>query len=156
MAWRTKGKKGKILRKEGGRWRSSGGKFGSSNFVSSSNPMLKMLAFDEDHDFNLVPESDVPGEPLKVNISVNLRNLLQVDEISQLVTVEVSIRMQWFNDRVRLNNETLASLDPDVDFLTLNPRLADHIWIPDIFIDQAKELREPTFHVLPASLRFYR
>ena len=38
-------------------------------------------------------------------------------------------------------------------FLLTNRRVALR---PDIFIDQAKELREPTFHVLPASLRIYR
>ena len=32
----------------------------------------------------------------------------------------------------------------------------DPCFCADIFIDQAKELREPTFHVLPASLRIYR
>jgi len=42
------------------------------------------------------------------------------------------------------------------DYVTINPRLAKHFWIPDIFIDQAKQVREPTFHVLPASLRIYR
>ena len=40
-----------------------------------------------------------------------------------------------------------------VHFLLTNRRVALR---PDIFIDQAKELREPTFHVLPASLRIYR
>lgn len=72
------------------------------------------------------------------------------------MTVEISIRMQWFHTQIRLTNESLATLKDDEEFLTLNPRLADHIWIPDIFIDQAKELREPTFYVMPASLRLYR
>ena len=79
-----------------------------------------------------------------------------MNEITQIVTMEVSLRLHWFDKRIAMNNATLESLAEDQDFLTLNPRIARHIWVPDIFIDQAKDLREPTFHVLPASLRIYR
>lgn len=77
-----------------------------------------------------------------------------MNEITQIVTMEVSVRMYWLDSRVRLSNDTF--FPDDEDYITLNPRLARHLWIPDIFIDQAKALREPTFHVLPASLRVYR
>lgn len=79
----------------------------------------------------------------------------QVNEIAQIVTMEVSIRMFWHDPRLTLNNAT-AAFQPNEEYVTLNPRLARHLWIPDLFIDQAKVLREPTFHVLPASLRVYR
>ena len=62
--------------------------------------------------------------------------------------------MFWYDPRVKVNN--FSMFQPDEEYVTLNPRLARHLWIPDLFIDQAKELREPTFHVLPASLRVYR
>ena len=45
---------------------------------------------------------------------------------------------------------------PKPEYVTINPRLGKYFWIPDVFIDQAKQVREPTFHVLPASLRVYR
>ena len=77
-----------------------------------------------------------------------------MNEITQIVTMECSIRMYWIDSRVRLNNYTMFT--EGEEYVTLNPRLARHLWIPDLFIDQAKELREPTFHVLPASLRVYR
>ncbi len=67
--------------------------------------------------------------------------------------MELSVRMLWMDKRVRLKDEALAG---EEGYLTLNPRLARYIWVPDLFIDQAKELREPTFHVLPASLRVYK
>jgi len=68
--------------------------------------------------------------------------------------MEVSVRMHWSDPRVRLANETL--FPPNGDYLTLNPRLARYLWVPDLFVDQAKDMREPTFHVLPASLRIYK
>ena len=77
-----------------------------------------------------------------------------MNEITQIVTMEVSVRMYWVDSRLKLKNFT--NFPDGQDYITLNPRLARHLWIPDIFIDQAKELREPTFHVLPASLRVYK
>ena len=79
---------------------------------------------------------------------------MQVDEISQLVTMETTLRLYWRDPRVRLRND--SSLDADQDYLTLNPRAAEAMWVPDVFVDQARDLRQPTFHVLPASLRVYR
>ena len=42
-----------------------------------------------------------------------------------------------------------------LDYVTLNPKAAELFWIPDIFIDQAKDLRIPTYFVRPASIRVY-
>jgi hypothetical protein len=94
-------------------------------------------------------------------------------EVEQLITIETTIRMMWTDPRARIK-EVKHEDDPEVglnqtnlegsarkkqfkpEYVTINPRLAKHFWIPDIFIDQAKQVREPTFHVLPASLRIYR
>ena len=88
--------------------------------------------------------------------------------------MEMTIRMMWIDERIRIkqkknringSNETIGGSSDDDDddddddepeYVTINPRLAKHFWIPDVFIDQAKQLREATFHVLPASLRIYR
>ncbi len=43
-----------------------------------SNPELKLLAFDEDYDFNLPPPPEEEGKPVNVDVSLNLRNILQV------------------------------------------------------------------------------
>ena len=39
--------------------------------------------------------------------------------------------------------------------MTLNPSVAHLFWIPDIFLDRAKEIRVPTYFTKPASLRIY-
>ncbi len=54
-----------------------GGKGGGGEMVSLSNPQLKILAFDEDYDFNLPPKPE-GGGPVDVDVSLNLRNILQV------------------------------------------------------------------------------
>ncbi len=88
------------------------------------------------------------------SFSLSLSPHPKVNEITQIVTMEVSVRMHWKDHRVSLKNGSV--LPEDEEYLTVNPRLARYLWIPDLFIDQAKELREPTFHVLPASLRIYK
>ena len=52
------------------------------------------------------------------------------------------------------NNQSLGA--QGLDYVTLNPSAAKNFWIPDIFIDQAKELRIPTYFVRPASIRVYK
>ena len=83
--------------------------------------------------------------PIDVNFTINLRNILEVNEVAQLISMETSIRMFWIDYRVR------AELEEDKEYLTLNPKAAEHFWIPDIFIDRSKNVRVPTYHVKPAS-----
>lgn len=155
MIYSPKKKSAKVHSHKSGR--AGGGRGGDDHMTSFSNKDLKMLEVRQDYDFNQRPDNPVDqGKPLNCNISVNLRNVLQVDEITQIVTMEVSLRLHWFDERIKIAEETLQSMGQDEEYVTLNPRLAKYFWIPDIFIDQAKELREPTFHVLPASLRIYR
>ena len=99
------------------------------------------------------------GEALPVEFSINLRNVLGVNEKEQLLSLETSLRMYWKDPRVRLHPEALQNIgkkSPDQAYITLNPNVAKHFWIPDIFIDRAKSLRVPTFYTTPASLRIYQ
>ena len=86
---------------------------------------------------------------LQVNVSLNLRNIFEVNEKQQFITIETSLRMFWKDERITSvpigNNE----------FVTVNGKAVDNFWIPDIFIDQAKHLRNPTFLVKPATIRVY-
>ena len=92
----------------------------------------------------------VNDEPIAVNFTINLRNILEVNEVAQFITLETSIRMYWKDVRVN------ADLKDDEDYLTMNPSAAKYFWIPDIFIDRSKNVRIPTYYVKPASLRVYR
>ena len=87
--------------------------------------------------------------PIIIDFSINLRNILEVNEVAQLISLETSIRMFWKDWRVQ------ADLKNETEYLTLNPTAAKYFWIPDIFIDKAKEVRIPSYYVKPASLRIY-
>ncbi len=47
---------------------------------------------------------------------------LQVNEITQIVTMEVSVRMYWLDERLRLANHSLYA--EGEEYMTLNPKLA--------------------------------
>ena len=59
------------------------------------------------------------------------------------------------DERVKPANNVLDGKDIIGHYITLNPSEASKFWMPDVFIDQAKSLRVPTYYTKPASLRVY-
>lgn len=111
---------------------------------------------DIDPDYNLHERPPTEnGSPLLINASINLRNILDVDEKAQIVSLETTLRFYWVDTRIKPKIKYLESTDSMGNYTTLNPVLAKNIWMPDIFIDQAKALRTPTYYTQPASLRVY-
>ena len=114
-----------------------------------------ILKISDDYNYHLPPQSELP---IRVNFSINLRNVLEVNEVAETVSLETTLRMFWKDERLSLKLESLPrSFDLlNKSFITLHPSVTNLIWIPDIFIDQAVSLRRPRFHTPPASLRVYR
>eukprot|EP00095_Tigriopus_kingsejongensis_P009947 maker-scaffold981_size73921-snap-gene-0.17 protein:Tk09947 transcript:maker-scaffold981_size73921-snap-gene-0.17-mRNA-1 annotation:"glycine receptor subunit alpha-4-like isoform x8" len=120
---------------------------------NSRNSLLALVTFSDDYNIHEFPPT--PDEqPLRVDFQINLRNLLEVDEVSQLCSLEITLRMYWTDPRVTMVQPMGHGPTPQ-EYVTLNPRAAETFWIPDIFIDQAKELRVPTYYVRPSSIRVY-
>ena len=46
------------------------------------------------------------------------------------MTIEVSLRLHWFDERLKIAKETQESMRKDEEYITLNPRLAKYFWIP--------------------------
>ena len=66
-----------------------------------------------------------------------------MDEPSQLVTVETSLRMTWVDQRL---NITLPNGYP-TNYIRFGPDVLKYIWIPDVYIDGLKDLRMPAYKV---------
>jgi len=109
---------------------------------------LRDVKFDLDYNKNEMPPTP-DGKPLKVNVSLNLRNIFEVNEKAQYITLETSLRMYWKDERI-----TSVPIG-DNEFVNVNGKEIGNFWIPDIFIDQAKALRTPNFYVNPATIRVY-
>ena len=82
---------------------------------------------------------------------MNVRNIFEVNEKAQYITLETSIRMIWIDERVRSNPKPNSG----VDFVSINGDQIHKFWVPDIFIDQAVKTRNPKVHVMPATLRVF-
>ena len=74
--------------------------------------------------------------------------MLKVDEPSQLVTVETSLRMTWVDPRLEI---TIPNNFP-TNYIRFGPDVLKYIWIPDVYIDGLKDLRMPAYKV---SFYFY-
>ena len=59
------------------------------------------------------------------------------------------------DERIKPAANSMDSEDLIGPYVTLNPSQAAKFWMPDVFIDQAKALRIPTYYTKPASLRVY-
>jgi len=95
------------------------------------------------------------GKPVDIEASINLRNILGVAEKEMIISLETTLRLYWKDERVTPKEKFMDSVDSIGPYLTLNPNRAAHFWMPDVFIDQAKALRTPTYYTKPASLRVY-
>ena len=96
--------------------------------------------------------------PVDVKFSINLRNVLEVNEVAGTVSLETTFRMYWRDERIEIRNDSLpdSHKHPNKTFIPLHPDVAKMIWVPDIFIDQAVALRKPTLHTAPTSIRMYK
>jgi len=95
------------------------------------------------------------GQPVLIESSINLRNILDVAEKEQIISLETTLRLYWKDERIKPKQKFLDSKDSLGTYLTLNPSRASKFWMPDVFIDQAKALRIPTYYTKPASIRIY-
>merc|ERR1719513_116721 len=112
------------------------------------------VEFTEDYSVHERPPAK-EGEPVLIEASINLRNILDVAEKEQIVSLETTLRLYWKDERIKPAANTLDSEDSVGQYITLNPSQAEKFWMPDVFIDQAKALRIPTYYTKPASLRVY-
>jgi len=117
--------------------------------VSRAHGSFSQVTFSDDYDSNKLPPVIPPDKAVQVNVSMNLRNIFEVNEKSQYISLETSIRMYWVDPR-------LSSVPSEGrEFSSVNGPDIKKFWVPDLFIDQAKALRSPTFEVKPASLRVF-
>ena len=44
------------------------------------------------------------GKPITVNASMNLRNIIKISEKEQTISLDITLRMYWRDDRLRLKS----------------------------------------------------
>ena len=61
---------------------------------------------------------------------MNFKNIVEVDERKKLITVDLSLWLDWVDTRVK------GLPKDDKEYVIVNGNAIDLFWIPDIFIEQ--------------------
>ena len=70
------------------------------------------------------------------------------------ISLEVTLRYYWRDTRINPVKEYLKGEDMFGSYINLHPGMRDKFWMPDTFVDQAINLRKPTYFLEPSSLRY--
>ena len=84
---------------------------------------------------------------INITAQIVLNNLVQVDELSQLVTIDLKFRLYWFDNRFNITPALFKALHPsysvngiDLTFLHASGKL--DIWLPDIDFSDGQSVSE--------------
>lgn len=91
-------------------------------------PSILANTFDleEGYDKYEVPkDAMLQDSPLPVNFSLNLRNILGVDEKASQISLEISLRMFWKDHRVKP-----VGLSSSEEYAIISPSAFNQFWIP--------------------------
>lgn len=118
------------------------------------------VILDEGYSKHEVPLEE-GNQPIRVNFSFYLSSILNVDEPNQVISLESTIRLKWFDKRIHISvNQSNGNLRFDKNFnesyYLFNRNPVDNLWFPDVFIAHAKELRMPVYQIPPLYLRIYQ
>lgn len=119
--------------------------------VEDEVEILPHVFIPTDYNINQVPPSPEPNVPLLVNFSMNLKSILDIDERGQMISIESTLRVSWYDTRIRVD---IPKENPN-EYLRLNRNPTEKIFFPDVFVDKAKDLRIPTYNIRPSYLRIY-
>ena len=74
--------------------------------------------------------------PIKITVEFSDVEVLEVDDIKHTVTTKMHLGVHWNEPRLEsLENDSLAKQ------ISIDIRMIDHLWIPDIEIWNLKDIR---------------
>ena len=129
----------------------------------SAKPIVSPKAFEwpkEDPQYELsknYSKFEVPPSngPLEIKASWNLRSIIHIDEESQSLRFDATLRFEWKDSRI------IGIPDKGEEYVTLTPRsdagdetdIISKIWMPDFFVDQGMDINQDRIFLEAASVR---
>eukprot|EP00092_Neocalanus_flemingeri_P018558 GFUD01020095.1.p1 GENE.GFUD01020095.1~~GFUD01020095.1.p1 ORF type:complete len:373 (-),score=101.77 GFUD01020095.1:109-1227(-) len=135
--------------------------------MSSSNSLILLLLgcvfghhqldIAENYQSHMRPLAQDEKKPLEMVAALNLRNIVDISETRQQITLETSLKLYWKDKNIKIKKDVTEfdGTDKNHDYILLDPKFMKDIWMPDIFIDQSINIRVPNFYTTPASIRVY-
>ncbi|XP_046397112.1 glycine receptor subunit alpha-4-like [Ischnura elegans] len=97
------------------------------------------------------PPPLIDGKAVPVEFSVSVKNIPDVNELKQELSVEMNLRIYWRDTRL-----STPDLGNQSSYVSVNPTiLLSKIWVPDVYTDYAKGVTSQKILSPPVSLRIY-
>ena len=109
-----------------------------------------------------IPDDYVPSmrplpkdeeKPLDMECVLILRNIVDISETKQQMTLEASLNFLWIDKNIKIKKNVTKYDGGEEKYIVMDSSYSEKIWIPDIFIDKSLDLRVPNFHT-KSSRRF--
>ena len=97
-------------------------------------------------------------DKLQIWASLNLRNIINLSQSNQMISIEASLNLFWYDNRINVTADLLHGKDDHGTYLTLNDDTARAFWTPDLYIDGVRNMRGPKkvkYFTAPISWRLY-
>ncbi|XP_071450142.1 glycine receptor subunit alpha-4-like [Hetaerina americana] len=102
------------------------------------------------------PPPLINGKPVPVKFSVSIKNIPDINELKQMLSIEMNLRIYWQDTRLTHATDLLFQRSrTNHSYLSLNPVALSNIWVPDIYTDYAKSVSSQRILSPPISLRIY-
>ncbi|XP_071450137.1 glycine receptor subunit alpha-2-like [Hetaerina americana] len=104
------------------------------------------------------PPSLINGNPVPIQFSVSLKNIPELNELKQMLSIEMNLRIYWQD--IRLQNGTDALFENEIgyslhNYISFNSEILSKIWVPDIYTDYAARITAQEILRKPLSIRLY-
>lgn len=105
-------------------------------------------------------KNSLPGKKVDVKLSTYLASILEVDEEKQTLSLELSLRMMWKDERLTLSDKALNELEDvgemdDAKYFNMDAAEISEIWVPDLYITGSVNIRHPKYLIDPSYMRIY-
>ncbi|XP_046400904.1 glutamate-gated chloride channel alpha-like isoform X1 [Ischnura elegans] len=104
------------------------------------------------------PPPLIDGKPVPIQFSVSLKNIPELNELKQMLSIEMNLRIYWQD--IRLKNGIEALFENEAgrnvhNYLSFTSEILPKIWVPDIYTDYAKQVTSQEILRRPMSIRLY-
>jgi len=136
--------------------------------------MTLVQSIDGRHKVKLCQDYDKYDRPptdnntaVQVKVSVNLRNIIKVDDKEQTISLEIELRLYWNDSRVMMvkdktmKNKMTGECIPrdkghgNLCYAEKSREEVDMFWLPDLFVDEAITVRHPFYKIPTESVYVY-
>ena len=80
-----------------------------------------------------------PDGKVKLNVSLTLESILDLDEVKSLMKLQIEIKLSWVDSRLEFVNVDQAEMN------TINLKQKEKLWLPSLIFDNTNDKIEASF-----------